>query len=344
MRTTTTTFLRRTFVFLGAALALATGTPAMAQKVTLTGATGNSCDYTEMKVTPNGNITVTCGGTVNNPTGATFVLSHDLSSTSIPPNTSGTAKVTRNGGPAGESLLVTYDVRGTGCSTSSGGIMLNAGQVQTIPFSVGAAGTTCVITIGATGTGHTASPYTLTFTAQTSTQPPVGDCPAIPTSSVAGNTVVNDFQSVDNRRSSSPGSGSILYYPVPPSNTASVKVTFDQGQTGASPAGLTEFQVSPCPGVWNPPGHTIASQCRYGPSDTPNNVMTIWTVPAMSSQGTLVQGQGDLQYLCFAPIGTRPHYINVRHTYNCPNEITVGYGGCGHSMKWRSNNSNGLYD
>lgn len=349
MRATTTTFLRRTFVLLGAALALATGTPAMAQgKVTLSGASGNSCDYTEMKVTPNGNITVTCGTANQNV--ANFALSHASASNQfvLPPNTASAATVTRTGGPVTEALMVSYNVSGSGCASAGGGIQMLVNTSQTIPFTVGAAGTSCVVTIGVTGGGgHTASPHTITFTAATSGGggPPVsGDCPAIPTSSVAGNTVINDFQSVDNRRSSSPGSGSILYYPVPPSNTASVKVTFDQGQTGASPAGLTEFQVSPCPGVWNPAGHTIAAQCRYGPSDTPNNVMTIWTAPATSSQGTSVQGQGDLQYLCYAPIGSRPYYVNVRYTYVCPAEIVSGYGGCGFSMKWRSNNSNGLFD
>ena len=345
MRATTTTFLRRTFVLLGAGLALATGTPAMAQgKVTLTGASGNSCDYTEMKVTPNGNITVTCG-TSNPGGGANFALSHASASNNwvLPPNTASAATVTRTGGPVAEAVLVTYNVSGSGCSSAGGGIQMLVNTSQTIPFSVGAAGTSCVVTIGVTGGGgHTASPHTITFTAQGEVQ--VGDCPAKPASSVAGNTVINDFQSVDNRKSSSPASGAILYYPVPQSNTASVKVTFDQGQTGASPAGLTEFQVSPCPGVWNPSGHTIASQCRYGPSDTPNNVMTIWTGPATSTQGTLVQSQGDLQYLCYAPIGNRPYYVNVRYTYVCPPEIVSGYGGCGYSMKWRSNNSNGLSD
>jgi hypothetical protein len=346
MSTQTINLLRRTLVSLGAAFALATGTQVFAQgTVTLTGTAGNSCTYSQMTVQPNGNIAVNCGS--GGSTQATFALTHPSSATGLlPPNTSSSATVARTGGPA-EAVMVTYSVTGTGCNPGSGGILLNAGQSSTIGFSVGAAGTSCTLTISSTG--HATSPNQITFVAQSGTTeppptpPPSSDCPAIPASSVPGDTKINDFQTVDQRRGS-PGSGSILYYPVPSSLTASVKVTFDQGQTGWSPPGTTEYQVSPCPGVWDPPGHSIASQCRFGPSTSPNNVFTIWTAPATSTQGTNVQAQGDLQYLCYAPIGTRAHYVNVRWIYTCPPEIVSGYGGCGYSMKWRANNSNGLYD
>lgn len=353
MSTQTTNLLRRTFVLLGAAAALAAGTQANAQgTVTLSGTNSNTCNYSQMTVTPNGNITVSCGsGGPTNPSQASFTLSHASSSNnpaySLAPNTSSTATVARTGGPS-EAVMVAFSVSGSGCSNNSGGIQMNAGQSQTIPFSVGAAGTSCIVTISAQ-TGHTVSgPNQITFTAQTSSGggPTPPDCPAIPPTSVAGNTVINDFTSVDQRRGS-PASGQILYYPVPPSNTASVKVTFDQGQTGWSPAAVgdrSEFQVSPCPGVWDPPGHSIANQCRYQVAGSPNAVFTIWTAPAVSAQGTSVSGQEQLQYLCWAPIQTRTYYINVRWTYTCPQEIINGYGGCGFSIKWRSNNSNGLFD
>ena len=354
MSTHTTNLLRRTFVLLGAAAALVAGTQAIAQgTVTLSGTNSNTCNYSQMTVTPNGNITVSCGsGGTTNPSQASFTLSHASSSSGyvLTPNTSSAATVARSGGPA-EAVMVTYSVSGSGCSSGSGGIQMNAGQSQTIAFSVGAAGTSCVITISVP-TGHNVSGSNqITFTAQTGgggggggTAPP--DCPAIPSSAVAGNTVINDFVSVDQRRGS-PASGQILYYPVPTSNTASVKVTFDQGQTGWSPAAIgdkSEFQVSPCPGVWDPPGHSIANQCRYQVAGSPNAVFTIWTAAAVSSQGTTVTSQDNLQYLCWAPIQNRTYYINVRWTYSCPQEIINGYGGCGFSIKWRSNNSNGLFD
>lgn len=352
MHMTTTKLLRRTFAGLGAAFALV-ATPAFAQTatVTLQGAAGNSCNYSEMKVTPNGNIVVTCGGSS---TVATFSLSHSAcvgTSCTLSPNTSTSATVARNGGPTGEALMVSYNVGGSGCATSSGGIMLNAGTSQTIPFTIGAQGTTCTVAIAlVTGTPGSVSPSSLTFTSGTSggnpdPNPPPGDCPAIPSNSIAGDTKINDFQQVDQRKGS-PGSGQILYYPVPNSITASVKVMFDQGQTGWSPAGTTQYQVSPCPGVFDPPGHTIAQQCQKT-STISNNQLQVWTAPAMSDQGVFVTGQAELNLptsACFAPIQSRAYYINVRWTYTCPPAIISGYGGCGYSIKWRGNNSNGLYD
>ena len=65
MSTHTTKLLRRAFAGLGAALALV-ATQALAQgTVTLSGTSGNSCSYSTMTVTPNGNIAVTCGGSSN---------------------------------------------------------------------------------------------------------------------------------------------------------------------------------------------------------------------------------------------------------------------------------------
>src|SRR5687768_4572649 len=107
MQSTTTNFLRRTFVCLGAALALATGAPVMAQgKLTLTGSQSATCDYSEMKVLPNGNISVTCGNATNGNV-ANFALSHASSASNyvLAPNTGSSATVTRVGGPAAEALL-----------------------------------------------------------------------------------------------------------------------------------------------------------------------------------------------------------------------------------------------
>jgi len=342
MRTTTTTFLRRTFLLLGAALALATGTPAMAQgKVTLTGATGNSCDYTEMKVTPNGNITVTCGAAVNNPQAANFALSHTLSSTTVAPLTAGSATVTRAGGPA-EALMVTFSVSGSGCSTNSGGIMLLANTSQTIPFGVGAAGTSCTVQIGAPA-GHTASPSSITFTAQTSGGGGGGggggapsDCPAIPTTSVAGSAAVSDFQSVDQRRM---GSGGIAYYAVPaPRNAASVIVEFNQTAANTTPGSVTtELQVSRCPGVFNPPGHTIAAQCTYTNTQIQLNSLKVWTAPVGQWQNQDALWAGN----CFAPATNGQYYVNVRWTYPfCPPDFTLG---CGFNIRWVEWNINSPY-
>jgi len=341
MRIATTTFLRRTFVLLGAALALATGTPVMAQgKVTLTNTTGNSCDYSEMKVTPNGNIVVTCGTSSGGGNAANFALSHTFANTTVPALTAGNVSVTRAGGPAGEALMVTFSVSGSGCpagsGANSGGIMLLPNAPSPISFRVGAAGTSCTVQIGAPS-GHTASPSSITFTAQApgggDPGPVVDGCPAIPTSSVSGGTAVNDFQTVDQRRMAS---GSVAYYAVPPPrNNTSVIVEFNQTAGNTTPGGvITEVQVSRCPGVMNPPGHSIASQCKQSTSQIQLVSMNVWTAPAAgyNTQSQLPNGH------CLAPASDGQYYVNVRWTYQfCDPSFTLG---CGFNIRWNERNGN----
>lgn len=353
MSTQTTNLLRRTTLSLGAALALATANAFAQGTVTLSGTSGNSCNYQSMTVTPNGNIAVNCGSGTVNPQLATFALSHASSAANyvLAPNTSSSATVTRTGGPS-EALMVMYSVSGTGCNSNSGGIMMLTGQSQTIPFSVRAAGTSCTVTIGAPAGGHTASPANLTFTAQTTTNPPptdpppVSGCPAPLSSSVNGATrpdgdkgvVVNigDFQGVTNTYGVP--SGAIIYWPVP-TPTTSVKAGFSQGQTARTPpTPVIEYQVSKCPGVWVTDG-SVASQCTTRRTMTGNqDELVIWTAPAAG-----VDEQSDLvnPSICYAPIGTATHYINVRTTFSsCPYEST---GGCGFSYRWNQFGSNSQF-
>jgi hypothetical protein len=335
MSTNTTNLLRRTFAGLGAALALAANQALAQGTVTLSGTSGNSCSYSQMTVTPNGNITVNCG--TSEPGGAVFALSHSSATSNyvLPPNTSSSATVSRTGGPA-EALVIAYAVTSTngGCTPSSGGISLLLGQSQTIPFSVGTAGTSCTVSIGIpTGGSGVASPNTITFTAQTTQPPPpppggVDGCPAIPSTSVAGTTAVNDFQTVDQLKMTS---GQIAYYVVPSSPSAAVVVEFSQTQMANTPPGaVTDFQVSKCPGVFDPPGVTIASQCRYTGYNVNINNLKIWTsgTAQYPTQDTLPPGN------CMAPAGS---YINIRWNYpSCP----FPSFGCGFSNRWIQHTSN----
>jgi hypothetical protein len=357
MSTQTTNLLRRTTLLLGAAFALATGSAAFAQgTVTLSGTSGNSCNYQSMTVTPNGNIAVNCGNGTPSPQLATFALSHASAASnpaySLPPNTLSSATVTRTGGPS-EALMVMFSTTGTGCDSSSGGIMMLAGQSQTIPFGVRAAGTNCTVTIGAPAGGHLASPNTIMFTAQSSSNPnpnpnpnPVPGCPTPLTSSINGaerpdgdkGYVINigDFQGVTNTYGVP--SGAIIYWPVP-APTTSVKAGFSQGQTARTPpTPLIEYQVSKCPGVWITDG-SVASQCTTRRTMTGNqDEITIWTAPAAG-----VDEQSDLLNpgICYAPIATATYYINVRTTYaSCPYE---GSGGCGFSYRWNQFGSNSQF-
>ena len=352
MSTHTTKLLRRAFAGLGAALALV-ATHALAQgTVTLSGTSGNSCNYSTMTVTPNGNIAVTCGGGNNQI--ANFALSHASSASGyvLAPNTSTSATVSRTGGDASQALMVMYSVNGNGCATSQGGIMLNAGGSQTIPFTIGAAGSTCTVSIAlVSGTTGTVSPSTLTFSAQTSTQPPPTEtpppgCPAPLSSSINGATKadgdkgrvidISDFQGVTNTYGVP--SGTIIYWPVP-TPTTSVKSGFSQGQTARTPPNpFVEYQVSKCPGVFLDSSQ-VAAACRPSRQWNGNqNELTIWTAPAAG-----VDEQSDLvnPTICYAPIGTGTYYINVRTTYNsCPYTST---GGCGFSYRWNQFGSNSQF-
>ena len=354
MSTHTTRLLRRAFAGLGAALALV-ATQALAQgTVTLTGAQAgaNSCSYTEMKVTPNGNIQVTCTG--GNQAIANFALSHASSASGyvLAPNTSTSAIVSRTGGDASQALMVMYSVQGNGCASSQGGIMLNAGGSQTIPFTIGAAGSTCTVSIAlVSGTTGTVSPSTLTFTAQTGTvepppPPPPSGCPAPVASSINGAAKadgdkgrvidISDFQGVTNTYGVP--SGTIIYWPVP-TPTTSVKAGFSQGQTARTPPSpFVEYQVSRCPGVFLDASQ-VAPACRPSRQWTGNqSELTIWTAPAA---GFDEQSDFTNPTICYAPIGAGTYYINVRTTYtSCPYTAS---GGCGFSYRWNQFGTNSQF-
>ena len=159
--------------------------------------------------------------------------------------------------------------------------------------------------------------------------PPAQGCPSS-AGSVAGSAIVNDFQSVDALKMAS---GVIGYYPVPASPTpASVIVEFSQTQMAVTPSSVvTEFQVSPCPGVFDPPGIAIANSCKQRGVFANINNMKIWTAPTAQypNQAALdAAAPGN----CMA---TGKQYINVRWTYpSCP------YAGCGFSNRWNQYNAN----
>ena len=171
---------------------------------------------------------------------------------------------------------------------------------------------------------------TCTSTTPGAAPEPTLTCPAIPPGSVAGNPKVNDFQSVDAMKL---GSGIVGYYEVPASPSSSVIVEFSQTQMAVTPPMVTtEFQVSRCPGVFDPPGHTIAASCKQRSVFANINNMKIWTAPTAQypSQAALDAVGGAN---CLATGGK--HYINIRWTYpSCP------FGGCGFANRWIQHNDN----
>jgi hypothetical protein len=153
------TFLRRTAAALGAITALTATGVATAQTVTLTGASGSSCTYSQMTVLPNGNVAVTCSS-VANP--GTFTLT---APTSLPVSSQTTAtqvRINRAGGSAGD-VTIGFSLSGTnGCTSATGTpITFVDGDVTAKPIIIDTTATTpgtCIVTLLSPSAGSLGSP------------------------------------------------------------------------------------------------------------------------------------------------------------------------------------------
>ena len=144
MNAFTPNLLRRALAVAGVLSGFALAMPTAAQTVTLSGATGPSCTYTNMTVSPNGAVLVTCQNT--NQQQAVFSLS---GSGSMLVGATQTITVGRSGGPA-EELSVAYLVTGAGCTTASPSGNLTFAQngpAQNIVVTAAAAPGACTVAI-----------------------------------------------------------------------------------------------------------------------------------------------------------------------------------------------------
>lgn len=322
MLTTYSKLLRRTFMAVGATLLVGASLPAASQgTVTLSGAAGNTCTYTQMTVQPNGTIQVTCQSTST--TVANFSVSGPGSGAA---GSSGTFTIGRSGGPAG-ALTVSYTISG-GCTGSSGNAALADGASTSAGYTLGTSGT-CSISITAPAGGHTASPSTATVTVTTTSTPgpstPAG-CSAPEVGSVAKQL---DFGHVDQLRMKS---GVIAYYPVVP-NTDPYRASmeFTQGQQPNTPGNaVTEFSVSTCPGTIQ----TAVPDCYYKSTQGQVNSNKIVIYTKTKPEWGWTNQASMTGFGCLAATsqsGGNPYYVNVRWTYpSCP----WGENNCGFSMQW----------
>lgn len=333
--------LRRTLASIGAGLALVAAGSAAAQTVTLTGASGNSCTYSEMKVLPNGTIQVTCtGGTTNPPpTDTSAVFSVSSTTTIGPPSGTGKVTINRSGGPAGL-IWFNHTLEGS-CHSGTAPLAMDKDTSLEINYVLLTSGS-CTIRIHDVPTPHTVSQASVTIQISTNTgggggtTPPAG-CPAIPDGAkyqtmdkwwTLNGAPATQWNAVDQLRMAS---GQVAYYDViaPPDPAASVVNKFTQGQQPASPTGnvITEFTVSKCPGVIS----SAVPECYMYNTSTNQNEIRIFTaaIPFRTSQAE-IGSRG-----CFAPsvdANGQPQkwYVNVRWTYT-----SCGFAnGCGFSMQW----------
>ena len=143
------TLIRRTAVGLSAIAALIVTGYAVSQSVELRDSNGvvtAQCSYSEMKVTPNGGVIVSCSS--SSATGSFTVSAPN----SLPVNTTTTNQVNIVRTGTTPDAAVNWQVSGTGCATDSGTINFTAGTGSSKPiaFTTGntfAPGTTCVVGI-----------------------------------------------------------------------------------------------------------------------------------------------------------------------------------------------------
>jgi hypothetical protein len=324
MTNTSIQLLRRTLAVLGAGLALAASLPAAAQgTVTLSGATGNTCSYTEMKVAPNGTITVSCTGIVS-PQVANFTVEPGTITTA--PDSSGSV-ILRRGGATGLGPLtaqLTISATNGACDTGTLALPFAEGQTYSWPYTLHTSGT-CTISLAATSP-NTGGQYSITIA---STPPPVGTVPGCDAPAVGSLARSLDFnQAPDQLRMKS---GVIAYYPVVSASNGNASVEFTQGQQPNTPGqATTEFSVSTCPGVIK----TDVPDCYYksGASQVNSNKITIYTKTKPEwgwNDQTSMTGYGCLAYNASAP--STQWYVNVRWTYPV---CVWGENNCGFSMQW----------
>jgi len=318
--------LRRTFAVLSAGALLATSLPAASQTVTLSGAQGNSCTYSQMTVQPNGTITVTCTGTTVTPTPtpvegqASFYV--DAPKLTGEPWSLSEAYIHRVGGPGGP-LTVPFTYSGTGCAVGSynGTIELTDGAQQLLSFMLSAGGP-CVVAISAP-TGHIVTTSSVTITVPTAGNPTVTGCPT-PEATALNRSL--DYGPVDQLRMRS---GIIASYPVIASPDGRyISLEFTQGQQPNTPgSATTEFSVSQCKGVIS----TAVKDCYYksNQGSVNSNKITIYTKTkpewGWNDQAAL-SGFG-----CLADLSKGAWYVNVRWTYPL---CVWGENNCGFSMQW----------
>ena len=332
-----TKLLRRTLATLGAGIILAASHPALSQgTVTLSGATGNSCSYSQMTVQPNGSISVTC--VTSTPTAATFSLSAPAS---LAVSTTSTFSVSRSGGPV-DSLTVNWSVSGGSCTANTGSLTFaQGGAPQAVGITTNAIVGSCVVSITAPS-GHQVAPGSATITVGSSAPPPPPPpptgCPAPPSDykyqtmdkwrSLTPNQVATEWNSVDQLRMTS---GQIATYDAinVPNPASSAVVVLTQGQQPATPQPvLTEMSVSKCPGVIDT---SVAACYMRGTFINNNQSPRLYRRPVQVTSTLVWDSQAKLGYRgCWAPESEK-WYVNVRWTFaSCP----YGVGQCGFSMQW----------
>jgi hypothetical protein len=302
--------LRRTAILIGAASALALALPASAQgTATLVGASGTTCNYSQMTVQPNGNISISC-----NTSGASAIFNF-TGSPALATNASGAYTITRSGGSE-STIAVNWSATGA-CTTPAGSATLAAGASAPFTVTTGATGGTCVL--AATPAAGTATNLNVTVSGG-SDPPPVSGCPT-PQAGYKPQTLGWSPHPLELRMES----GVIASFPIPAPNTSKASVKLTQGQQQMSPGdGTSEMSISKCPGVIDTTNASCYSTTSNGNNFTVSKDAYTKSIYTFNNQTSLAW-RG-----CWAPGSEGQWYVNVRWTY-----ANSCYGlACGYSMQW----------
>ena len=341
--------LRRTLAALAVASGLGFAVEAAAQgTVTLTGASGPSCSYSAMSITPNGNVNVTCGTTQPPPPppppppAGTFSLSP--ATLNAAPSSNATLTITRNNIPSG-SYNVYWELSGTGCAASQpmpAVVTFVDGGPATINILVGVSatiGNTCTAKVhvveplgGAAAASPASGQNVSTITVANVTQPPPPPPPTgCPTGFVAPeDMVVAQFGGQGNLKTQLLKSGQVVSFEVPNVGGNWSSSTLTMSEIANSPQPVTiEMSVNTCAGMIE--ADTGTNACHLKTQFGHNNKVQLLTKPYGGLNENTPPATLYSYGLCWAGTTNKKYYLNVRWTYPV---CQWGTGACGYNFQY----------
>lgn len=340
----TSNLLRRTTAALAAVAGLLIAADSTAANVTLNGATGNTCAYNQMTVTPDGGINVVCSGTVvtTQPgqagsfsiTSQGWVLPGSVATVDAAPT------ITRSGGNTGP-VDLKYWLQGLGCAPQGEYHLQFANgdnsKVMNLPMYA-QLGLQCILTLKSVTQGDTTaaansasigSPSVVTISIATSgpttptppvtTPTPTGlnfaGCPAGYTQ--PANLITANLGGVGNFLYQMQQSQQIVAIPLPGGSNVSQQVTLSESSATFTPSPVDiEVSINKCPGLILPPADSggFPQYCNIHSNLGQINAITWFAQPYA---GVIKDtASANVYGYCWAGDANSSYYINARWTYN----------------------------
>lgn len=332
--------LRRTFAAAAVIGGLGFAAAAHAQgTVTLSGASSNSCSYSAMSITPNGNVTVTCSGQQPPPPppqGETFAMSVASMAASVGGIVNW--EVVRSG-PSGTTFgatTVSFTYSGSGCALSGAFPVAFAANQMRSPISAPMAGDgICTATLSPPASpavlGTPSSTVITVGTGGNPNQPPplLAGCPTGYTAPTGMTSVT--FGGPGNLIHQRQKSAQVVSIQLPtlPADWPTGQVTFSEdATTPGMPGAVLELSINTCAGLIE---SDYGNVCNVKSQLLHNNSIT-WLGRAFGGiTETTPTNVLSANNLCWAGSAGKQYYLNARWTFpNC----AYGEAGCGFNIQW----------